>query len=315
MLATAGTLPPVDEDDRWGYEFKWDGVRTLVWASGGRVRLASRTGADVTATYPELHRLGEQLGSTEALLDGEIVALTSGRPSFAALQRRMHVSSASQARRLAEREPVTLLVFDLLHLDGRSCLELTYRDRRRLLDGLELRGRHWQTPRSYEGAGAEVLAASREQGLEGIVAKRLDSSYQPGRRSRDWVKVTQVRTQEVVIGGWRPGTGRRDGVLGALLLGVPEDGGRLRYVGSVGTGFSDTDLETLTRKLTTLTRRTSPFHTAVPAERARGARWVRPSLVGEVVFREWTADGRLRMPSWRGLRVDKRPEDVAADGG
>jgi bifunctional non-homologous end joining protein LigD len=159
------------------------------------------------------------------------------------------------------------------------------------------------------------LAASREQGLEGVVAKRLDAPYQPGRRSRDWIKVTQVTTQEVVVGGWRAGSGRREGVLGALLLGVPDGDGRLRYVGSVGTGFSATDLEVLTRKLAAAGRRTSPFATPVPAARARGAHWVRPELVGEVVFRDWTRDGRLRLPSWRGLRVDKRPEDVAADGG
>ncbi|GDY28549.1 non-homologous end-joining DNA ligase [Gandjariella thermophila] len=315
MLATAGTLPPVAEDEQWGYEFKWDGVRTLLWSSGGRIRLASRTGADVTASYPELRGVGEQLGGTEALLDGEIVALAGGRPSFTALQRRMHVADAAQARRLSARTPVTYLAFDLLHLDGRSLLRLPYRQRRRLLEELELRGRYWQTPRHYAGGGAEVLAASREQGLEGVVAKRLDSTYQPGRRSRDWLKVAQVTTQEVVIGGWRPGTGRREGVLGSLLLGVPGGDGGLRYVGSVGTGFSDTDLEVLTRQLSGLARRTSPFATPVPADRARGARWVRPALVGEVVFREWTGDGRLRMPSWRGLRVDKRPEDVAGDGG
>jgi bifunctional non-homologous end joining protein LigD len=315
MLATAGTLPPVAEDEAWGYEFKWDGVRALLWSTEGRVRLASRTGADVTATYPELRGVGEQLGSTEVLLDGEIVALTGGRPSFAALQRRMHVTDAAQARRLAERHPVTLLVFDLLHLDGRPCLDLPYRQRRRLLDGLELRGPHWQTPRHYAGGGAEVLAASREQGLEGVVAKRLESAYRPGRRSGDWIKVARVTTQEVVVGGWRPGTGRREGVLGSLLLGVPDGDGGLRYVGAVGTGFTDTDLEVLSRKLAGLGRRTSPFATPVPADRARGAHWVRPDLVGEVVFREWTGDGRLRMASWRGLRADKRPEDVAADGG
>jgi bifunctional non-homologous end joining protein LigD len=315
MLATAGTLPLLAEDEQWGYEFKWDGVRTLLWSTGGRIRLASRTGADVTASYPELRGVGEQLGSTEALLDGEVVALTGGRPSFAALQRRMHVADAAQARRLAAQQPVTYLVFDLLHLDGRSCLDLPYQRRRRLLDELALRGRHWQTPRCYAGGGAEVLAASREQGLEGVVAKRLDAPYQPGRRSRDWIKVTQVTTQEVVVGGWRAGSGRREGVLGALLLGVPDGDGRLRYVGSVGTGFSATDLEVLTRKLAAAGRRTSPFATPVPAARARGAHWVRPELVGEVVFRDWTRDGRLRLPSWRGLRVDKRPEDVAADGG
>ncbi|RZS43810.1 bifunctional non-homologous end joining protein LigD [Herbihabitans rhizosphaerae] len=308
MLATAGALPPVEVDEQWSYEFKWDGVRALAFVDGGRIRLVSRQGNDITGGYPELRGLGEELGSTQVLLDGEIVALEKGRPSFAVLQQRMHVRSESQVRRLAAAHPVTYLIFDLLHLDGRPCLDLPYSARRSLLDKLELRGNHWQTPRAYPGAGAAVLAASRAQGLEGAVAKRLESRYLAGRRSTDWIKITDVRPQEVVIGGWRPGEGRREGVMGSLLLGVP-DGKKLRYVGAVGTGFTDAMLERLTDQLKPLARKTSPFH-EVPPDRARHANWVRPALVGEVVFREWTPDDRMRAPVWRGLRPDKEPEEV-----
>jgi bifunctional non-homologous end joining protein LigD len=310
MLATTGTMPV--QPDRWAFEFKWDGVRALIRVEGGRLQIFSRAGNDVTTTYPDLADLGRQLGSDQAWLDGEIVAFSGGRPSFAELQKRMHIGNAAQARRMAGQVPVSLLIFDLLHFEGRSLLRLPFGDRRAMLEKLELKGRNWYTAPSYPDAGDAVLAASREQGLEGIIAKRLDSRYQPG-RSPAWIKITDVRPQEVVIGGWRPGEGRRAGVLGALLLGIPEDDS-LRFVGSVGTGFSDSDLERITELLRPLARRTSPFNGKLPPERARGAKWVEPELVGEVVFRIWTPDGRMRAPVWRGLRPDKTPDEVTLDG-
>jgi bifunctional non-homologous end joining protein LigD len=313
MLCVTGVMPRPSEEDRWAFEFKWDGVRALLRIESGTVRILSRVGNDVTASYPELTALADQLGGTPAMLDGEIVALRHGRPSFSVLQHRMHVGKAAQALRLADRYPVTYLVFDLLHLDGRSCLTLPYAARRNLLTRLDLRGPHWLTPKSHPGAGAAVLAASREQGLEGVIAKRMDAPYLPGRRSTAWVKITDMRTQEVVIGGWRRGEGRRHGVLGALLLGIPEPGG-LRFVGSVGTGFTDAELEALTERLRQLATATSPFTETLPRARAKDANWVKPALVGEVVFQEWTTDGRMRRPSWRGLRPDKRPGEVHADG-
>jgi bifunctional non-homologous end joining protein LigD len=309
MLAVLGTLPPTEDDDRWAYEFKWDGVRALARVEGGRVQLTARSGNDITVTYPELRALGDALGSTQVLLDGEIVALADGRPSFGALQRRMHVGNDTQARRYAVELPVTYLVFDLLHLDGRSCLSLPYGERRALLDAMELAGPYWQTSPSFPAAGAAVLQAAREQDLEGVIAKRLSSRYHPGRRSPEWIKITELNALEVVIGGWRPGEGRRAATIGSLMLGLPAEGG-LRYLGQVGTGFTDEMLVMLTGKLRRLERTTSPFVDEVPRDRARGAHWVRPELVGEVVFREWTADGRLRAPSWRGLRPDRTPDDL-----
>ena len=315
MLATQGALPPARDDAHWAYEFKWDGVRALARVDGGRVELTARSGHDITTAYPELRGLGERLGSTQVLLDGEIVAIRDGRPSFAALQNRMHVANAAQARRLADQLPVTYLIFDVLHLNGRSTLALPYTERRELLDSLELDGPHWQTTPSFTGDGELVQAAATEQRLEGLVAKRLTSRYHPGRRSPDWLKITPGRTQEVVIGGWRPGNGRRAGLVGSLLLGLPvagDPGRGLRYAGQVGTGFTDDMLRALTTTLAGMAVPDSPFVTPIPADRARGARWVRPSLVGEVIFREWTPDGRMRLPSWRGLRPDKTPADILA---
>ncbi|GAB3438635.1 DNA ligase D [Actinophytocola sediminis] len=308
MLASPGTLP-TGEADEWAYEFKWDGVRALARVEGGRLELYSRKGNDITVTYPELRLLGEELGATQVWLDGEIVALVDGRPSFAALQQRMHVHNDRQARTLAASVPVTYLVFDVLHLDGRSCLDLPHARRRALLEALELRGPAWNTSPSFVGDGPAVVATAREQELEGVIAKRRSSRYYPGRRSADWVKITEVLTLEVLIGGWRPGEGRRTGMIGSLMVGVPTDDG-VRYVGQVGTGFTDEALSLLHERLTPLVRRTSPFVDEVPRERAKGATWVSPEVVGEVVFRNWTPDGRLRAPSWRGLRSDKDPADL-----
>ena len=311
MLATLGSLP--NDDEHWAYEMKWDGVRALVRVEGGRITIKSRNDIDVTVSYPELRTLGEQLGTTQALLDGEIVSFDDeGRPSFGRLQQRMHVASAASARRLAESDPAVYLIFDLLHLDGRPLLALPYTQRRELLDGLELAGTSWQTPPVFEGNGAQAVRASQQQGLEGVVAKRLTSRYRPGRRSPDWVKVKNIRAQEVVVGGWSPGKGRRQGTIGSLLLGLPGERG-LTYIGQVGTGFTDDMLADLLTRLKRLARKTSPFDPDVPRADARDAQWVSPRLVGEVAFGEWTSDGRLRHPAWRGLRPDKSPSEVVRE--
>lgn len=309
MLAVTGSLPDPEEDSDWAYEFKWDGVRALARVEGGRVTLFSRRGDDITGIYPELRALGEDLGSTQAWLDGEIVAFRDGRPHFATLQGRIN-AGAQKARRLSQRSPVTYLVFDLLHLDGHSCMGLPYWQRRNLLEQLDITGEHWRTPPSFPGDGRAVAEAAAEQRLEGVVAKRLDSPYRPGERSVDWRKITELRTLEVVIGGWRQGRGRRSDTFGSLLLGIPNDG-RLQYIGQVGTGFDEDALHALTSRLHRLERRTSPFSEALPKDRTSGAHWVSPRLVGEVAFKSWTDDGRLRAPTWRGLRPDRDPEELA----
>lgn len=313
MLAVPGELPPPGEQDRWGYEMKWDGVRAVGYVDGGRLRLRSRSGKDVTDTYPELAGLGAQLGTQAAVLDGEVVAFdAAGRVSFGALQPRMQVTDRARARRLAAQAPVTYLVFDLLHLDGADLTGLPYVARRERLEALGLTGPHWAVPPVFLGTGSEAVAASREQHLEGVVAKRLDAPYEPGRRSPAWRKVKNMRTQEVVVGGWRPGAGRRAGGVGSLLLGVPGPEG-LRYVGHVGTGFTAAMLDEVADRLRPLAQPDSPFAGELPRADARDAQWVRPELVGEVRYAERTRDGRLRHPSWRGWRPDKRPDEVVEE--
>jgi bifunctional non-homologous end joining protein LigD len=316
MLAAIGELPRSD-DLRWGYEFKWDGVRALAHVREGDLRLRARSGNDVTATYPELHRLPEVLSGHDAVLDGEVVAMDArGRPDFGLLQGRMHRTGPEVAR-MATAAPVTYLVFDLLALDGESLLGLPWTERRERLDALGLVSDRWVTTPWFRGdapgVGDQVQAASLENGLEGVVAKRLDSPYRPGGRGPDWRKIKNIRSQSVVVGGWRPGAGRRAGGIGSLLVGVHDDTGRFVFAGHVGTGFTAAALARLGELVTA--RPTSPFADALPREVTRDAHWVEPLLVGEVAFTEWTREGRLRHPSWQGLREDVRPADVVVEPG
>lgn len=305
MLALAGSLPT---GAGWAFEFKYDGVRAVTYTDG-RLRVLSRNGNDLTRTYPELAEVGELLAGREAIVDGEIVALAEGdRPSFARLQSRMHVAAPAAA--LLRSVPVRYYVFDLLHLDGVSLLDEPYERRRELLRGLGLSGASVRVPTAFtEAHGRAVLRASELAGFEGVVAKRLAAPYRPGKRSADWTKVPLIRTQEVVVIGFEEGEGRRSGTLGALLLGIRNSQGDLVYAGQVGTGFTDAMLRHLRGELESRRRKTPPV-TGVPREHARKARWVEPGLVGEVAFRTWTTDGRLRHASWRGLRPDRMPAEA-----
>jgi bifunctional non-homologous end joining protein LigD len=307
MLARTGSLPT--DDGKWAYEIKWDGVRAIAYAQGGRLRLASRNGRDITPRYPELRDLGRALAAREAILDGEVVAFgEDGRPSFQRLQRRMHLVSDHAVRRLAASEPVAYMVFDLLWLDGHSLLGLRYDERREQLLSLGLEGAAWRTPAHHLGDGAAVLEASRAQGLEGIIAKRRDSTYSPGRRSPAWVKVKNFRRIDVVIGGWVPGEGRRGGRIGALLVGFYEEG-ELRYAGRVGSGFTEAELDRVGRLLEPLERRDSPF-TSTAVKLPKEAHFVEPRYVCAVEYGEWTQARTLRHPVYKGLRDDINAEEV-----
>ena len=314
MLAAPGS-PPARGLAAWTVEFKWDGVRALAFIEAGRVRLVSRTGKDITATYPELSALGRIVGHRQVLLDGEIVAFSGGRPDFEALQPRMHVSSPAQALRLAEQTPVAYLAFDLLQLDGRPLTGRPLAERRQLLETIPPNGGVFQAPPAFPGEDLDaVRAASVASGFEGVVIKRLDSVYEPGARPGSWVKLKNHLRQEVVVAGWKPGKGNRLGLIGSLLVGYHGTGAggerRLLYCGHVGTGFSDQALRMLTRRLEPLRRPDSPFDGPVPPGHARSAVWAEPRLVIEVTFDRWTRAGRMIAPAFRGLRDDKDPADV-----
>ena len=312
MLAVAGQLPA--DSEGWAFEVKWDGVRAILFVEGGRVRAHSRNDLDVTVSFPELADVGKFLGMTTCVIDGEIVALgDDGRPSFSRLQQRMHVSKPREAKRRSLSDPVTFVAFDLLYVDGHALLDATYDERRDRLESLGLSGDTFTTTDSFRDvSGQDILAATVANGLEGVVAKRRASPYRPGRRSPDWTKVKSFRTQEVVVGGWTDGRGERRNSLGALLLGIPDDGG-LRYVGKVGTGFNARTRADLLDDLERLASPDSPFASVLPGADAGAAHFARPELVAEVAFGEWTAAGRLRHPTWRGLRPDKAPHEVVVE--
>ncbi|MFF9814872.1 ATP-dependent DNA ligase [Streptomyces sp. NPDC014006] len=313
MLATPGTLPPASQDSRWAYETKQDGQRVVAYLAGdGTVVLRARSGEVITAAYPELHALGDALGGTAAVLDGEVLALDArGRADFQLLQSRMGLAHApARAARKAAEQPAHLVLFDVLHLAGRSQLALPYRQRRAQLEALGLHGPYWSTPAALVGHGAQALAATREHGLEGLVCKRLDSVYEPGVRSRAWIKIRNMHGVDVIVGGWLPGKGRLSGLPGAVLVGQRDAAGALRYVGGVGTGWSEQERTHLAHLLGELATGTCPF---TPGLRVPGAQWVLPRLVGEVRYSTRTRAGMLRQPSWLRLRQDLTPEESAAD--
>lgn len=309
MLAGPGD-PPAGPG--WAVEFKWDGIRALAALTGDGVVLRSRNGNDFSSGYPEITTaLAAHGGARATVLDGELVALDAGgRPQFERLQQRMHVRSPSAE--LVAAVPVAFYVFDLLHHDGTSLLREPYDARRERLAALGLDAvAGVAVPPGYTDVPArDLLAVARRHGLEGVVSKRRRSRYEPGRRSSSWVKTALLTTQEVLVGGWTPGQGRRSGTVGALLLGARDAAGSLRYLGHVGTGFTDAMLTDLRARLGPLARATSGFDDEVPPLEARDARWVEPVLVGEVVYRTLTGDHRLRHAAWRGLRPDRDPDEV-----
>jgi bifunctional non-homologous end joining protein LigD len=311
MLASRpGALDPHRDADAWAFEMKWDGVRVVATCTDGRVRLVGRSGADMTATYPEVVEALAGLDLDDAVLDGEVVALDdAGAPSFALVQQRIGLTDARKVAAARRTVPVRYVVFDLLRLDGHDVVDLPYTARRELLLDLDLdEADAVDVPEAFDGDLDAAVAASRELGLEGVVAKRRTSRYRPGARSAHWVKLKHEQHVEVVVVGWRPGRGGRTGGVGSLLVATPGPDGALVYAGRVGTGFDDRALADLGERLARL-RREEPTVTA-PSDVAREAVWVEPEVVGEVVASGWTGSGHLRHPVWRGLRPDKSLADV-----
>lgn len=280
MLATAGPLPL---SNAWAYEVKWDGYRVLAFVEDHSLTLRSRTGRDVTADYPEV-----TLDLPDCVLDGELVAMVDGVPDFSALQQ--------------HSVALTFLPFDLLHLATEPLLRAPYDKRRALLARLLP-----DAPPAFED-GPVLLETTKQQGLEGVVAKRRDSPYLPGRRSDAWIKAKHVRRQSALVGGWKAGAGGRAKTVGSLLLGLPSPDG-LVFIGHVGTGFSDRTLETLQQLLLPLTRATPPFKD--PPRQA--STWVEPVLVVDVEFTAWTPDGKLRHPAYKGIRTDLDPSALVRE--
>jgi bifunctional non-homologous end joining protein LigD len=311
MRATsAETIPTGDE---WAFEIKWDGIRAIVFADRGSVRIQSSNQADITSRWPEVPPLGAELAAHQVVLDGEIVTFNDeGRPDFGRLQSRMHLSSPTEAAKWSARQPAVLVVFDLLWLDGHDATPLAYEQRRQLLEELVEPGPNWQVPSYQRTDGADLLDAVHAKGMEGLMAKRLDSTYEPGRRSSAWRKLKKRRRQELVVGGWLAGEGNRERTLGALLVGYYDDG-HLRYAGRVGSGFSNDELARWQADLDVLAVEPSPFDPAPPWPVTRIAHFVEPRLVIEVAFQEWTRDGHLRAPSYLGDRPDKDPRDVVRE--
>ena len=311
MMATSGTVADLQGSD-WQFELKWDGVRALIVADEQKVRVFSRNGNDVTSTYPEL--ADRSCWPAQSFVaDGEIIAVgPSGRPDFGLLQGRMKLTRPADVKKARASIPVRLMLFDLLYDDGEDLRRQSLRKRRqRLEEFFAPSGCPVGLSPVLDERIDHILESAQELGLEGAMAKRTDSRYANGQRTRTWIKIKLEKTQEVVVGGWRPGKGGRQGSVGSLLVGIP-DAGSLRYVGRVGSGFSTRELTELRQKVDALARKTSPFDD-VPREDAADAKWVTPRLVGEVTFGEWTGAGKLRHPVWRGWRLDKDPEDVVAE--
>jgi bifunctional non-homologous end joining protein LigD len=300
--------------DGWAYEIKWDGMRAVSFVEGDTLRLQSTRLADVTVSFPEVEPLAAALGVDTAILDGELVAFDDqGRPSFGQMQQRMHVSRPIDARRRAALVPVTYVVFDLLLLDGHDLTGEPMHERRRVLSDLVPTGPHWRAASYQVDDGEALLAAAAEHGLEGLMAKRLESRYEIGRRSPAWRKVKVWNRQEFVVGGWQAGLGNRSGLLGSLHVGYYDDGA-LRYAGRVGSGFNHSELKRVGDLVAGLAISECPFSPPPPRTIARDAHWVRPELVAEVSFGSWTNDGMLRHPVYVGLRTDKEPTDVVREG-
>ena len=299
MLAKLGAMPK--DLENWSFEYKWDGMRALTYLASGRMRIESRNLRDITGLYPDIAGSAEGLPGISAIFDGEIVAFDDkGRPDFKRLQRRMHLTP-DKAPRMVNVVPVKYFVFDLLWLDGKTLMDLPYSERRARLDELALNHPRWQNPAANRAEGPAMLKVAKQWGLEGLMAKRIDSPYLPGVRNNDWRKIKIVKRTEFVIGGWEPRE-KNPGQIGALLLGYYDpESLELNFAGRVGTGFNAQMHEKLTAMLAERETGVNPF-AGSPGKRE--TRYVKPDLVADVGYRRWPGGGSLQQASFHGLRTD-----------
>lgn len=313
MLAQSSAALPINQAE-YGFEFKWDGVRAISYFRRGEFRLLSRNHLSINARYPELAEMGKVFGDRQVILDGEIVALDENdRPSFPLLQQRIHANPHA-ALRLAQQMPVMYILFDVLYLDGHSTLSLPYQRRREMLEELTIFGDRWRVAPAVMGEGDSVLSAARAHQMEGVVAKRLDSVYEPGRRSPHWLKIKIIQRQEFVVGGWRT-MHESPRTLGALLLGYHGEDGKLHYAGMLGTGFTQKTVADMEKRLAKKTSDKNPFVEKIPGA-CRGAcevRYVKPEIVVEAEYRRWPKEGMVQQASFKGVRTDKRAKDVVRE--
>lgn len=311
MKAVAEVMPSGAD---WAYEIKWDGMRILAHTDGERLVLRSSNGIDATLRFPELADLPDAVGNRAAILDGEVVAFADGLPSFSALQKRMHLTNKSEVESRMAEVPVSFVIFDLLYFDGTYATSVPYEQRRQLLENLVEPGPTWRLTDVHED-GEALLDVVRANNLEGLVAKRLDATYQPGRRSPLWRKVKVRRHQEFVVGGWsrrKTAEKSRSEMIGSLFVGY-YDGDDFRYAGRVGSGLSDKEISRLLGIFEPLVRADCPF-AEVPSEpEARTATWLEPQVVAEVAFADWSGDGKLRQPSYLGQRIDTEPTTITRE--
>lgn len=311
MKAATGDLP-VGGD--WVYELKWDGMRVICIVDDGALRLQSTNLLDVTHSFPELHALIDAApGIGSFVLDGEVVAFDeTGLPSFNRLQQRMHVADPVDAARRAKTAPVSFVIFDILHIDGNDLHPLPFTERRKLLETLVDAGPTWRLTDIHTEDAQSLLDVVTQQGLEGLIAKKASSVYTEGKRGGAWRKIKPRRRQELVVGGWVTGEGRRSGTIGAFIVGYHDDAG-LRLAGRVGSGLNEAELKRWAPLLAEHARPDSPFVDEMPPVVGRTRHWVDPVFVVEVAFAHWNETGHLRHPSYLGQRHDVDPAVVVKE--